>query len=288
MRTTDIGLSSTYKTVWWTVDLGANYSIYSISIDFKDYKEFGDYEMRQRGRFAGFSLYLSYTPNIKDDVLCYKNTLPLPPLKFNTTCIGYGRYVIYYNERLDGVSYPEGYQTLNLYTELCEVTVQGCVEEGFYGSNCSIHCPINCQNQRCNIVNGACLGCFPGYVGEMCEGECAWGFYGMECKKKCGHCKRNTSCNHVTGNCDRGCAAGWIGKQCNQRNYKRSSLTKKRMDFVNSVVASDILEISVRMSVRKAIMVKTVLTFVQQNAVIHVTMYREPALKMKRQQDNGN
>ncbi|XP_061170683.1 uncharacterized protein LOC133180124 [Saccostrea echinata] len=210
MKTKEIGQSSPYKTVWWTVDLGANYSIYSISIDFKDYKEYGDYEMRQRGRFGGFSLYLSYTPNIKGDVLCYKNMLPLPPLEFNTTCIGYGRYVIYYNERLDGVTYPEGYQTLNLYTELCEVT--------------NVRMEPMVLNVFITAVTTALIT--PSVI--------------------------------------------------------------RRMDFVNWVVKSDILEISATMSVRKGIMVKTVLTFVQQNAVIHVTVYREPALKMKRQQDNGN
>ncbi|XP_061185156.1 uncharacterized protein LOC133193204 [Saccostrea echinata] len=123
MKTYDIGPTSPEKTVWWLVDLGANHSIYSISIYFKDYKH-RDYEMRQRGRFAGFSLYISNTPKKEDGLLCYKNTLPLPPLEFSTTCIGYGRYVIYYNERLDGVKYPEEYQ-IQSWTELCEVKIEG-------------------------------------------------------------------------------------------------------------------------------------------------------------------
>lgn len=36
-RTNDIGGTSVYKTVWWKVDLGGVYSIYSISILFKKY-----------------------------------------------------------------------------------------------------------------------------------------------------------------------------------------------------------------------------------------------------------
>lgn len=36
MRTEDIGLSSLYKTMWWKVDLGGVYNIYSINILFKN------------------------------------------------------------------------------------------------------------------------------------------------------------------------------------------------------------------------------------------------------------
>lgn len=86
--------------------------------------------MRQRGRFAGFSLYVSNSdvssgPDIKSSNLCYKDTLPLPPLNFTTICFKQGRFVIYYNERLAGATYPTGYELNNVYTELCEVKVQG-------------------------------------------------------------------------------------------------------------------------------------------------------------------
>lgn len=53
----------------------------------------------------------------------------LPPLNFTTTCTKSGRYVIFYNERLDGVTYPEGYGVANVITELCEVKVQGTYEK---------------------------------------------------------------------------------------------------------------------------------------------------------------
>ena len=37
-----------------------------------------------------------------------------------------GRYVIFYNERLDEVTYPEEYNSVEtVYTELCEVIVYG-------------------------------------------------------------------------------------------------------------------------------------------------------------------
>lgn len=87
---------------------------------------------RQRGRFAGFSLYLSNTGDIHDSTLCYKDGPELPSLNFTTICPEYGRYVIFYNERLDGVSYPNSYELTNAYTELCEVIVQGIILSHLY------------------------------------------------------------------------------------------------------------------------------------------------------------
>ena len=37
MRTEQIGPTSPYKTVWWKVDLGGVYNIYSVNIVFKNY-----------------------------------------------------------------------------------------------------------------------------------------------------------------------------------------------------------------------------------------------------------
>lgn len=82
-------------------------------------------ENRQRGRFAGFSLYLSNTGKISGSTLCYKDKQDLPHVGFSIVCAEYGRYVIFYNERLDVVTYPDGYELLNVYIELCEVTVKG-------------------------------------------------------------------------------------------------------------------------------------------------------------------
>ena len=57
--------------------------------------------------------------------LCYKDGPQLPPLNFTTNCFTSGRYVIFYNERRSEVKYPEEYQTAAVYSELCEVIVQG-------------------------------------------------------------------------------------------------------------------------------------------------------------------
>lgn len=87
-------------------------------------------ENRQRGRFAGFSLFVSNTDvsttdEIKASIFCYNDGLQLPPLNFTAICTKRGRYVIFYNERYDNVTYPDGFENNNVFTELCEVIVQG-------------------------------------------------------------------------------------------------------------------------------------------------------------------
>ncbi|XP_056019843.1 uncharacterized protein LOC130054335 [Ostrea edulis] len=216
-RTAPIGTSYPDKWTWWYVDLEKVLSIYSIRIQFKDYEE--QYVKRQRGCFAGFSLYVSNTTKKEDGYLCHKNGQELPTLDLNTTCVKHGRYVIFYNERLGGTTYPTGYETSHIYTELCEVTVTGCKESGVYGYNCDLPCPNNCQELRCDIVNGTCLGCTAGWVGEFCNKSCPAGYYGLQCRSTCtGHCRDSLSCNHTTGQCDYGCGNGWTGMHCNRRN----------------------------------------------------------------------
>lgn len=51
MKTADIGLTSEYKTVWWKVDLGKVYNIYSINILFRNYEGQGEYFYKQQ--YAG-------------------------------------------------------------------------------------------------------------------------------------------------------------------------------------------------------------------------------------------
>lgn len=41
MRTKDIGSTSEDKTVWWKVDLGGVYNMYSINILYKNYDGYG-------------------------------------------------------------------------------------------------------------------------------------------------------------------------------------------------------------------------------------------------------
>nr|XP_034320794.1 receptor-type tyrosine-protein phosphatase epsilon-like [Crassostrea gigas] len=131
---------------------------------------------------------------------------------FNTTCILHGQYVIYYNERLNNVPYPEDYsQFADSY--LCEVEVYGCPTTGFYGSNCSIPCPdVNCR--YCHIETGTCQGCKPGYEGHRCELNCSRGYFGEECAGKCSD--KCYGCNNINGVCDSGCRPGWRGDYCHE------------------------------------------------------------------------
>lgn len=85
---------------------------------------------RQKGRMAGFSLYISNSdvksPDaIKKSTLSYMDGPELPPLNLTKMCIEYERYVIFYNERLDEIVYPREYEVTNIFTELCEVVIQG-------------------------------------------------------------------------------------------------------------------------------------------------------------------
>ena len=43
MRAKPIGTSSEYKTVWWKVDLGGEYHVFSVNILFKNYGGEGIY-----------------------------------------------------------------------------------------------------------------------------------------------------------------------------------------------------------------------------------------------------
>lgn len=86
--------------------------------------------IRQKGRLAGFSLYVSKSDvkspdDIKKTTLCYKDGPEVPPLNLTKKCLGNGRYVIFYNERMEKIDYPREYEVTNAFTELCEVIVQG-------------------------------------------------------------------------------------------------------------------------------------------------------------------
>lgn len=100
------------------------------SIQYSYYQNYNLQLGRRNGftkRFLGFSLYVSNTTNISDGTLCYKDTsftTDTIPAIFNTTCHTYGQYVIYYNERLSGTTYPEGY-SLYAWNEICELEVFG-------------------------------------------------------------------------------------------------------------------------------------------------------------------
>lgn len=50
----------------------------------------------------------------------------------------------------------------------------GCPNVSYYGDNCSTPCHQNCLDGRCDVVDGTCVGCVPGYTGSMCDTGCKW------------------------------------------------------------------------------------------------------------------
>uniref|UniRef100_A0A8W8NSY8 EGF-like domain-containing protein n=1 Tax=Magallana gigas TaxID=29159 RepID=A0A8W8NSY8_MAGGI len=86
---------------------------------------------------------------------------------------------------------------------------------GYYGEDCSLPCPQNCQEGHCHIVDGSCLGCVPGYKGPTCNEKCLDQTYGLECQQNCRNCKNKEPCHHVNGSCLNGCASGFYGDTCN-------------------------------------------------------------------------
>lgn len=78
-------------------------------------------------RMAGFFLYVSNTTSKEDGHLCFHeiqtvNRTPSEDQSIN--CSVHGRYVIYYNERRENVTYPSYYSKFAYY-ELCELEVYG-------------------------------------------------------------------------------------------------------------------------------------------------------------------
>lgn len=77
--------------------------------------------------FLGFSVYVSNTTDKETGTLCFKDsnfTTDTIPTVFSTLCTVHGQYVIYYNERIVDVTYPENYYRF-AENNVCEVEVYG-------------------------------------------------------------------------------------------------------------------------------------------------------------------
>lgn len=46
---------------------------------------------------------------------------------------------------------------------------KGCSSSDVYGENCDKVCTDNCQERRCDIINGTCSSCTPGWLGVHCD-----------------------------------------------------------------------------------------------------------------------
>lgn len=80
-----------------------------------------------RARFLGFTVAVSNKTDHTDGTICYHDkhhTIYTLPAVMDITCVAVGRYVIFYNERINGLKYPKGYSP-HAFVDLCEVEVYG-------------------------------------------------------------------------------------------------------------------------------------------------------------------
>ncbi|XP_061194955.1 uncharacterized protein LOC133203125 [Saccostrea echinata] len=163
--------SGEHRTATWWVNLTSVYSIHDIRIYHRNDNNKLAYSTAVLLLFLGFSVYVSNTTNRLHGYLCFHDTnftKSTIPAVVNIPCIIHGQYVIYYNERLSKVKYPDGYSK-KAFNDICEVEVYDC-RTGYYGPNCSLPCPDNCR--FCHVETGECQCCEPGYQGYQCEIEC--------------------------------------------------------------------------------------------------------------------
>ncbi|XP_078328421.1 uncharacterized protein LOC111112518 [Crassostrea virginica] len=214
------------QTAEWRSDLGGVQSIHHIVVHYATGNSFWDDNNDYTKYFLGFSVYISNTTKKEDGVLCFRDTnytTATIPNPVNITCPYHGRYVIYFNNRTHP-PYPKGY-SYNAWIELCEVEVNGCPSPGYYGGNCSLECPQNCQDGYCDIVEGICFGCAHRYIGSRCQ-ECPMGSYGVNCIGNCSlTCRQPETCDSLTGYCYGGCQRGWTGVRCEKGKRYRNTLT---------------------------------------------------------------
>eukprot|EP00105_Crassostrea_gigas_P039175 XP_019923323.1 PREDICTED: uncharacterized protein LOC109618913 [Crassostrea gigas] len=159
------------RTATWWVNLTSTRSIHDIRIYYMTDNVPWDASNEYTARFLGFSIYISNTTKLSDGKLCYKDTYftrRTIPAVFNTTCFVHGQYVIYYNERLPGVTYPSDYSEY-AFSDLCEVEVYEC-DNRKYGDGCQKSCGQCVNKTQCDHVIGTCpQGCEAGYKGQMCD-----------------------------------------------------------------------------------------------------------------------
>ncbi|XP_053379822.1 multiple epidermal growth factor-like domains protein 10 [Mercenaria mercenaria] len=83
--------------------------------------------------------------------------------------------------------------------------------DGFYlgvNKDCQSECPVNCKNNVCDSLSGACDECMTNYYGESCD---------LTCPENCKDSQTNARrCVSASGACIFGCKDGFFGLRCNE------------------------------------------------------------------------
>ena len=120
---------------------------------------------------------------------------------------------------------------------LSHIFLTGCSGIRYYGSTCSLPCPPDCKEKRCNVDTGHCLSCDSGFYGRDCKNTCPKncknnncdintghciaceaGHYGNNCTVPCSKNCRDMKCRLNTGDC-LNCTAGYEGQTCDNGTF---------------------------------------------------------------------
>lgn len=174
----------------WTVDLGKKYNISQIRIYNRNLNMY---------RLQGTSIYV-------DGILCKRIDTKEKIIDIECNGIRNGQEILF-----------QKYTSYNKVLQLCEIEVLQCLP-GFHGYRCNTTCP-ECNESMCDQWSGECLaGCALGYFDTPCK-VCHFGRFGKGCSETC-QCKNNNNCNKENGTCgEEGCAAGYHGYNCQEREY---------------------------------------------------------------------
>ncbi|XP_065932842.1 uncharacterized protein [Magallana gigas] len=152
--------SAPKETAIWWVNLNNIHSIHHITIYFMTDNLRWESSNFYTSVYLGFSVYVSNTTDRLQGTLCYKDdnfTRDTIPAVFTTICPVHGQYVIFYNERLPGVTYPDDYSGY-AYTDLCEVEIFG-----YPIARCSVLAPDgkftskNWKTEFIGVLGGFCI-----------------------------------------------------------------------------------------------------------------------------------
>uniref|UniRef100_A0A8W8P115 EGF-like domain-containing protein n=1 Tax=Magallana gigas TaxID=29159 RepID=A0A8W8P115_MAGGI len=255
MRTRDIGKTSDYKTVWWKVDLGAVYRIYSVTLLFINYDN-SEHRQQvivqgcQNSTVYGSNCHIPCPINCQDNICHIKlgHCFICQPGWTGATCI---------------TKCIEGWDNIvcNDVTGQCD---RGCdagwtgyfcnkeCEVGMYGFDCVNNCSGHCLNDSpCNKQTGHCeRGCKVGYINSDCGTKCVWS-YGGHCQYPCSRHCINQTCDRFNGSCLFGYSDEYMYCESADSEQSPPTLTISIAGFTVSLVINIIVISALRLRRRK-------------------------------------